>query len=137
MTIISVFYFEIQHIDGDKNSLPDFLTREFLQGKMTSKRSQKNQKGYHLADDYEMKFQTICASSSSTRIPLSNKFEFPQITYAQTTQKHSPSTSQNQTSPSTSQKNGDSKPAYFTKTPIEVCFLQNLKKPKALKLFKT
>jgi hypothetical protein len=32
-TLLSCFDFEIEHIQGIKNSLPDFLTREFLQGK--------------------------------------------------------------------------------------------------------
>jgi len=31
--ILSVFDFEIEFIKGENNSLPDFLTREFLQGK--------------------------------------------------------------------------------------------------------
>jgi len=31
--ILSVFNFDIEFINGTKNSLPDFLTREFLQGK--------------------------------------------------------------------------------------------------------
>jgi hypothetical protein len=31
--LLSCFDFEIEHIQGIKNSLPDFLTREFLQGK--------------------------------------------------------------------------------------------------------
>ncbi|CAI0453758.1 unnamed protein product [Linum tenue] len=30
--ILSIFYFDIQFINGSSNSLPDFLTREFLQG---------------------------------------------------------------------------------------------------------
>ena len=29
--LLSVFYFTIEHIKGSENSLPDFLTREFLQ----------------------------------------------------------------------------------------------------------
>jgi len=29
--LLSCFDFEIEHIKGEKNSLPDFLTREFLQ----------------------------------------------------------------------------------------------------------
>ncbi|CAJ2643682.1 unnamed protein product [Trifolium pratense] len=32
-SLLSCFDFEIEHIQGIKNSLPDFLTREFLQGK--------------------------------------------------------------------------------------------------------
>lgn len=32
-SLLSFFDFEIEHIEGIKNSLPDFLTREFLQGK--------------------------------------------------------------------------------------------------------
>ena len=31
--ILSVFYFEIEFIKGSSNVLPDFLSREFLQGK--------------------------------------------------------------------------------------------------------
>ena len=31
--ILSCFDFEIEHIKGSSNALPDFLTREFLQGK--------------------------------------------------------------------------------------------------------
>ena len=31
--IMSIFDFEIEFIKGDSNSLPDFLSREFLQGK--------------------------------------------------------------------------------------------------------
>ena len=31
--LLSCFDFDIEHIKGEKNSLPDFLTREFLQGK--------------------------------------------------------------------------------------------------------
>ena len=31
--ILSTFDFEIKFIKGESNSLPDFLTREFLQGK--------------------------------------------------------------------------------------------------------
>lgn len=31
--ILSVFDFDIEHIKGSHNSIPDFLTREFLQGK--------------------------------------------------------------------------------------------------------
>ena len=33
--ILSVFYFEIEFIKGSSNVLPDFLSREFLQGKMS------------------------------------------------------------------------------------------------------
>jgi len=33
--ILSTFDFEIEFIKGENNSLPDFLTREFLQGKVT------------------------------------------------------------------------------------------------------
>ena len=36
--ILSVFDFDIQYIKGENNSLPDFLTREYLQGK----RNQQN-----------------------------------------------------------------------------------------------
>ena len=32
-TILACFDFNIEHINGKKNALPDFLTREFLQGK--------------------------------------------------------------------------------------------------------
>jgi hypothetical protein len=35
--LLSCFDFEIEHIEGIKNSLPDFLTREFLQGKNEQK----------------------------------------------------------------------------------------------------
>ena len=31
--ILSVFYFEIEFIKGDSNSVPYFLSHEFLQGK--------------------------------------------------------------------------------------------------------
>jgi len=31
--ILSAFNFKIEFIKGESNSLPDFLTREFLQGK--------------------------------------------------------------------------------------------------------
>ena len=31
--ILSIFYFDIEYIKGSRNSIPDFLTREFLQGK--------------------------------------------------------------------------------------------------------
>ena len=31
--ILSVFYFDIEFIKGDKNYVPDFLTREFLQNR--------------------------------------------------------------------------------------------------------
>jgi len=31
--ILSAFNFDIEFIKGSNNSLPDFLTREFLQGK--------------------------------------------------------------------------------------------------------
>ena len=31
--ILSVFDFDIEFIKGDKNSVPDFLTREFLQNR--------------------------------------------------------------------------------------------------------
>ena len=31
--ILSAFDFDIEFIKGENNSLPDFLTREFLQGK--------------------------------------------------------------------------------------------------------
>jgi len=34
--ILSAFDFEIEFIKGVNNSLPDFLTREFLQGKSDS-----------------------------------------------------------------------------------------------------
>jgi hypothetical protein len=30
---LSIFNFDIEHIKGSQNSIPDFLTREFLQGK--------------------------------------------------------------------------------------------------------
>jgi hypothetical protein len=30
---LSVFYFEIEYIKGSQNSIPDFLTHEFLQNK--------------------------------------------------------------------------------------------------------
>jgi len=29
--LLSCFHFDIKHIKGEKNCLPDFLTREFLQ----------------------------------------------------------------------------------------------------------
>jgi hypothetical protein len=32
-SILSSFDFEIEHIKGEANCIPDFLTREFLQGK--------------------------------------------------------------------------------------------------------
>jgi hypothetical protein len=32
-SILSIFYFEIEYIKGSQNSIPDFLTREFLQNK--------------------------------------------------------------------------------------------------------
>ena len=35
--ILSCFDFEIEYINGEKNSLPDYLTREFLQGKRQEK----------------------------------------------------------------------------------------------------
>ena len=35
-TILSIFYFEIAFIKGSDNHIPDFLTREFLQGTTTS-----------------------------------------------------------------------------------------------------
>ena len=31
--ILGVFYFDIEYIKGKTNSIPDFLTREFLQGR--------------------------------------------------------------------------------------------------------
>jgi hypothetical protein len=31
--ILSIFVFDIEYIKGSQNSIPDFLTREFLQGK--------------------------------------------------------------------------------------------------------
>ena len=31
--ILSVFYFDIEYIKGETNSIPNFLTREFLQGR--------------------------------------------------------------------------------------------------------
>jgi hypothetical protein len=31
--ILSIFDFNIEYIKGSQNSIPDFLTREFLQGK--------------------------------------------------------------------------------------------------------
>ena len=31
-SILSIFYYEIEYISGWQNSIPDFLTREFLQG---------------------------------------------------------------------------------------------------------
>ena len=31
--ILSIFYFDIEFIKGNENSLPDFLTREFLQNR--------------------------------------------------------------------------------------------------------
>ena len=31
--ILSVFYFDIEYIKGESNSILDFLTREFLQGR--------------------------------------------------------------------------------------------------------
>ena len=33
LALLSVFDFTIEHIKGSENSLSDFLTREFLQGK--------------------------------------------------------------------------------------------------------
>ena len=36
-SILSVFYFEIEHINGSSNALPDFLTREFLHGDASQK----------------------------------------------------------------------------------------------------
>ncbi|CAI0401283.1 unnamed protein product, partial [Linum tenue] len=38
--ILSIFYFDIQFINGSSNSLPDFLTREFLQGGRSAENSQ-------------------------------------------------------------------------------------------------
>jgi len=40
--ILSVFDFDIQYIKGEKNSLPDFLTREYLQGKSTDNQQQQD-----------------------------------------------------------------------------------------------
>ena len=31
--ILSIFDFDLEYIKGSQNSIPDFLTREFLQGK--------------------------------------------------------------------------------------------------------
>ena len=31
--ILSIFYFNIEYIKGELNSIPNFLTHEFLQGK--------------------------------------------------------------------------------------------------------
>jgi hypothetical protein len=31
--ILSIFDFDIEYIKGSQNSIPDFLTREFLQGR--------------------------------------------------------------------------------------------------------
>ena len=31
--ILSIFYFDIEYIKGETNSIPDFLTHEFLQGR--------------------------------------------------------------------------------------------------------
>jgi len=31
--ILTIFYFDIVYIKGDSNSIPDFLTREFLQNR--------------------------------------------------------------------------------------------------------
>src|SRR5262249_46259782 len=36
-SILSCFDFDIEHIKGESNSLPDFLTREFLQGDASQK----------------------------------------------------------------------------------------------------
>jgi hypothetical protein len=32
-SILIIFVFDIEYIKGSQNSIPDFLTREFLQGK--------------------------------------------------------------------------------------------------------
>jgi len=42
--ILSAFDFDIDFIKGDNNSLPDFLTREFLQGKSDTNPSVQEQK---------------------------------------------------------------------------------------------
>jgi len=42
--ILSAFDFEIEFIKGSNNSLPDFLTREFLQGKSDTNVSLQEQK---------------------------------------------------------------------------------------------
>ena len=42
--ILSVFDFQIEHIRGESNSLPDFLTREFLQGHHNAKEEESARK---------------------------------------------------------------------------------------------
>ena len=45
--ILWVFDFEIQYIKGEKNYLPDFLTREYLQGRSTD-----NQQQHDIQDEW-------------------------------------------------------------------------------------
>ena len=42
--LLSIFYFDIEFIRGENNSLPDFLTREFLQNRYKDEQ-EKERKG--------------------------------------------------------------------------------------------
>ena len=44
--LLSCFDFEIEHTKGPSNSLLDFLSREFLQGKVKSNKSEEIKDGY-------------------------------------------------------------------------------------------
>ena len=45
--ILSVFDFKIEYIKGESNSLPDYLTREFLQGSQSCEEQEALAEGPH------------------------------------------------------------------------------------------
>jgi hypothetical protein len=90
--ILSIFYFNIEYIKGESNSIPDFLTREFLHKSSPSSSKTKTNTPPRSANP-----KTQTSQFSSTNLTLSNRFsnkftnlaEFPPLpsklpTYAQT-----------------------------------------------------
>jgi len=87
-SILSAFDFQIEFIKGENNSLPDFLTKEFLhekgnktiilqEDKMISSKGKHNGKGIRRAKDYQLEVPI--------QIPTQNQFQtlahFPPLPY--------------------------------------------------------
>ncbi|KAG4980251.1 hypothetical protein JHK82_033487 [Glycine max] len=66
--ILSVFDFDIEYIKGTSNSLPDYLTREFLQKSDIASKSD---------DDSESNLQTMIQNASMTKTSTNPKGKLP------------------------------------------------------------
>jgi hypothetical protein len=77
-TILSIFDFDIEYIKGSQNSIPDFLTREFLQEEMTDKKKEKasaskpnlstNAKPFILVTPSQLSSQELILRNSPTQM---------------------------------------------------------------------